>query len=293
MAVALTKQGRRVHPKKIKIVQELMDLIKKYKVVAVASIYGIKSSQLHEIRKKLRGWAKIKVSKNTLMKIAFENLEKNGRPNLSQLAKYLEGPSAIVCTNVNPFKLASFLRKNRVKAFAKAGDIAPEDIIIRAGNTGLAPGPVLSEFKELGIPTRIESGTIWIAKDTLVVRKGEPISEKLAIMLSRLNIKPIESELKLNAAYEDGVVIPSKDLYIDVEKYRKQLEEAVSNVFKVAVNIGYEDPSILRFSIPMAYQKAMALALAIDYISRETLPELIKRAYAIACALDQRISKGE
>ena len=77
--------------------------------------------------------------------------------------------------------------------FARGGDNASMDVSIPPKNTGIAPGPMLTDFKENNIPTKIDQGTIWIMKETVPVKKGEPISEKLAGLLTKLDIKAIEA----------------------------------------------------------------------------------------------------
>ena len=97
------------------------------------------------------------------------------------------------CSQIlNPFKLALLLERGKVKTTAKSGDIAAMDVVVPAGNTGQPPGPIISQLNGVGLPTRIESGSVWVSKDTLVVRRGEVINERLAGVLSKLGIKAVE-----------------------------------------------------------------------------------------------------
>ena len=101
---------------------------------------------------------------------------------------------------------------------AKGGDIAPNDLVIPAGNTGINPGPVLSEFKESKVPTKIDQGTIWVSKDTVVAKTGDSISQKLAALLSKLDIKPIEAGIAVNYAIAEGLEFKEKDLKIHTSR---------------------------------------------------------------------------
>ena len=94
----------------------------------------------------------------------------------------------------------------------------------------MSPGPVISELSDVGLPTKIESGSIWITRDTVVARKGEVISAKLASILSRLGIKPIKAGLTLKAAYEDGLIHPGEVLQINLEKTFEDLKEAAERI---------------------------------------------------------------
>jgi large subunit ribosomal protein L10 len=169
------------------------------------------------------------------MKRAIENVKE--KPELKKLEKYLSGSNVFLFTNMNPFKLALLLEKSKVRLIAKAGDVASFDVIVPAGNTGLPPGPIISQLNAVGLPTRIESGSVWIAKDTLVARKGEVISEKLASVLSKLGIKAVEAGLTLKAVYDDGLLIEERQLTLNIDETRKQLEAAQNEAFRLSINI--------------------------------------------------------
>ena len=108
-------------------------------------------------------------------------------------------------TNMSPFKLNVLLAKNKIMLAARGGDISSIDIVVPEKNTGIAPGPMLTEFKEAGIPTKIDQGTIWISKETTPVKKGGVINEKLAPLLGKLDIKPVEAGISLYSAIEEGL----------------------------------------------------------------------------------------
>ncbi len=127
-----------------------------------------------------------------------------GKEDLKKLEPFLEGSNVLLFTNLNPFKLALLLEKGKVKTTAKSGDIAAMDVVVPQGNTGQPPGPFISQLNGVGLPTRIESGSVWVAKDTLVVRKGEVINERLAGVLSKLGIKAVEAGLSMRAVYDEG-----------------------------------------------------------------------------------------
>ncbi len=161
-------------------VEEIEELFQQYKSIGVASLKKVRASQLQELKKSLYGIVCMRVMKNTLMKLAIEHM---GESDLKKLEPFLEGSNVLLLTNLNPFKLALMLEHGKVKTTAKSGDIAAMDVVIPQGNTAQPPGPIISQLNGVGLPTRIESGSVWVAKDTLVVRKGEVINERLASVL--------------------------------------------------------------------------------------------------------------
>lgn len=273
---------------KTKEVEELKNFVEQYKVIGIANLQKVRATQLQELKKKLKDIAYLRVVKNTLMERALSQCK--NKPNLEKLQEYLTGPNIFLLTNVNPFKLALLLDKNKVKTTAKAGDIAAEDVIIPAGNTGLPPGPVISQLNAVGLPTRIESGSVYISRETLVAKKGEVISERLASVLSKLGIKPVEVGLSLRVAYDDGLVIDEEHLHLDLVKFRREIETAHSQAFSLSINAAYPHPENISFLLQKAFQEAYSLSINANVPTKETIKELIRKAYVEMLSLSTRIA---
>jgi large subunit ribosomal protein L10 len=276
---------------KISEVEEITKILRQYKVVGIASLQKVRASQLQEFKKKLAADVYMRVVKNTLMKRAIENCEE--KSGLERLEKYLTGPNVFLFTNLNPFKLALLLEKGKVRLTAKAGDIASFDVIVPAGNTGQPPGPIISQLNAVGLPTRIESGSVWITKDTLVARKGEVISERLASVLSKLGIKPVEAGLIMKVVYDEGLIIEGEQLKIDLEETKKQFESAHAEAFKLSVGVAYPTKENIQVLIQIAHQEAYALSLGAAIPTKETIKDLIRKAHAEMLSLSMRVSNLE
>ena len=191
-------ENRTTYPKKkVQMYQQLQELPKKYNVLALVRMEKVRGSQLLPLRKKLQGEVEIVSIKDKVAKLAFAAA---GITGIDKLSEKVTGQCVFMFTNMSPFKLNVLLGKNKVMLFARGGDVASMDVVIPPKNTGIAPGPMLTDFKENNIPTKIDQGTIWIMKETIPVKKGEPISEKLAGLLTKLDIKAIEAGIVLNAA---------------------------------------------------------------------------------------------
>lgn len=281
----MVSESKSIPERKIKEVEEIAEMLNAYAVIGVASLYKVRATQLQELKKKLRGNVEIRVTKNTLMLRALQKSEI--KPNINKLSEFLTGSIIFLFTNMNPFKLSLFLEKNKVKTTAKARDIAQTDIIIPSGNTGLAPGPIISELNEVGLLTKIETGSVWIARDTVVARKGETISPKLASVLSRLGIKPIEVGLSITAAYDEGVILTKDDLRIDLEKTVHQIQEAQTYAFNVAVNAAYPSAETTLPLLHIAQSEAYNLALNATYLDNPIVSKfLVSKAHSEALNLE-------
>src|SRR2546427_3804663 len=164
-----TVQVHEPNPRKKAIVEKTAALASKYPVIVVTNLSKVRATQLMAVRRALRGNAEVFVVKNTLATLALKNA---GIKNADELLKHLTGQNALIFSNLDPFKLFLTLEKNKVNLPARAGDVAPEDILVPAGNTGLPAGPGLSEFRGAGVPTKIEAGGGLGKKGTRAGEKG-------------------------------------------------------------------------------------------------------------------------
>lgn len=269
-------------------VEEIKELLKEYKSIGVASLQKARAAQLQALKKNLADKVHMRVLKNTLTKIAIQDM---GETELKKLEQHLEGSNIFLFTNLNPFKLAILLEKGKVKTTAKSGDIAAMDVIIPAGNTGQPPGPIIGQLNAVGLPTRIESGSVWVSKDTLVVRKGEAINERLAAVLSKLGIKAVEAGLSMKAVFDEGLIISGDQLKLDIEETRKSLEQSLGEAFALSLSIVYPTPENIIMLLQTAQQKAFTLSLNAAVPTKETIADLLRKAHTEILSLNSAIEK--
>ncbi len=284
-----TVQVQKKHnPKKAETVERVAALAQKYPVLAVTSLSKVRASQLMAVRKALRGHAEVFVVKN---KLAILGLQKAGIKNADQLLSHLTGQNALIFSSYDPFKLFLTLDKSHVYLAARAGDKAPNDVVVPAGNTNLPAGPVLSEFREAGIQTKIEGGSIWVNRDSVAAKTGVVITPKLASLLSKLNIKPIRAGLTIALAYENGLIYAGDLVAIDLEKYRQDLVQSYASARGLAIVIGYVTKETAPEIVARAYREAMSLAVEAGFMTKETAPMILGKAEAEAAALTAEAKK--
>jgi large subunit ribosomal protein L10 len=272
-------------------VKELKELLSQYNAVGIASLQKVRSAQLQKLRKKLEKNANLRVIKNSLISRAVS--ETKDKAGIEKLEEYLTGPNLFLFTNLNPFKLVILLEKSRVKASARAGDVAAFDVVVPAGNTGLPPGPIISQFTAVGLRTRIESGSVYVSKDTLVVKKGEPISAQLGSLLAKLGIKPVEVGLSLKVVYDDGIIITSENLTVDIDAFRRSIEEAYHFAFNLSLEASIILPENISYLVKLAHQKAYSLALNAGIINKHTVADLIRKANMEILSLSEKLGEAE
>ena len=270
-------------------VEELKNIIKSYPIVGIAQIGGIPAPQMQQLRAKLRETALIKVVRNTLVSLALEEIdkEKNG---IAELKNIIEGETAIIAAkDINPFKLFQIIKSNRINAPAKGGEIAPKDIVVKAGDTPFKPGPIVGELQKAGIPAAIEEGKVVIKKDKVIVPAGERISSQIAQILTRMEIYPLEIGINLRGIYENGIIFTPDVLDINKDEYVSNLTNAARNAFNLAINSGWVNKFTIDTLISMAGINAYNLAINIRYPTKDTIEHLINIAYLQMLSLSSRI----
>lgn len=260
-----------------------------YPVIALLDMQGMPADTLQAMRDKLRAHAKIVMTKKRLMKLVFKDMEKN-HDKITGLDEHFEGMPALLLTKENPFKIASILKKSRTPANAKAGQIAPKDIVIPAGPTPFAPGPIISELGGIGIKTGVEGGKVAVKADSTVAKKGDVISQKVADVLSRLDIKPMELGLTMTAAYEDGVIYDREILEVDESVYENQLKAAAFEAFAVALHHGVMNEATIMPQIQKAARDAYLLALSENIMTDDTVKQILAKAEGHAGHLKSKIN---
>ncbi len=273
-----TIKSENVRPWKSEVVDELMKLIEHYPIVGVLDISDLPAAQFQQIRQNLRGKAEIVVSKNTLVSIAIKESAKLKDKKIEELLLSLKGQTGIIFTEMDPFKLSKFLRDNKINAPAKPGSISPKDILIPAGETDFAPGPVVAELQRIGIKARIQGGKVVILDDHHLLKIGDTISKEVSEALAKFGIMPMELGLKLHAAYEAGMVFIGTVLEIDEKKVLDDIQFASASAINLSLNVNYPTTLTIGVMIVKANVVAQNLALDASLPVAQIMPSLLARA---------------
>jgi len=285
---AETRHTAHIPEWKVKDVEELVEMIKKSRVVGIVGVREIPADNLQQMRGSLRGNVEIRVVRNTIARRALES----SVPEIKPLADFIEDQTALLFSNDNPFKLNSLLEKGKKPMPIKAGARAPKDIVIEAGVTSFSPGPMVGKLQAAGIPAAIKSGKVVINQNITLAREGEVVSAKTADILKTMEIFPKNVGLELRAAYEGGLIFKVKDLSIDVEAQISELSVASAKAFSFAVMIGYATPQTIGPMLQKAQTEARALVLDAGLPVPGMMEMLLAKAAANAKALE-RLASGE
>jgi large subunit ribosomal protein L10 len=224
--------------------------------MGVIGIGGIPAKQLQKMRRDLKGKAVLKVSRNTLIRRALDESS-----DVKEMEEYVDVQTALVFTEQNPFKLFKTLEKSKSPSPIKAGAIAPKDIIVEKCETSFPPGPILGDLQAAGIPAAIDGGKVVIRETKAVAKEGEAVSQKLAAMLTRLEIYPMEVGLDLRAATENGMIFTPDVLAIDEDKYFSDIVLATQQAFNTSVFAAYPTAENIKTLIAKATTESRNLGV--------------------------------
>ena len=263
-------------PEKKEIVRKITQFGKQYPIIGIINMENLPASSLLVMKKQLRGKVELVMTRKTLIKKGLESLKLENGENL---VTQIKGMPALMFTKENPFSLYKIIKKSKTPAAAKPGQIAPRDIVLPAGPTPFTPGPVISEFAQLGLKTGVEGGKVAIKQETKVVKEGEPINAKLASMLQRLGVEPMEIGLNMSCVYEKGIIYPKNLLDIDEKEFINKLSGAAQEAINLAIEAGHFTKETITILIGKASREARTLALEAEIITPETAEDALARAY--------------
>ncbi|KAK4188398.1 60S acidic ribosomal protein P0 [Podospora australis] len=263
---------------------KLKGLLEEYKSIFIVTVDNVSSQQMHEIRQALRSEGVVLMGKNTMVRRALKTFLVD-TPEYERLLPFVKGNVGFVFTNGDLKEIRDKILANKVAAPARAGAVAPVDVWIPAGNTGMEPGKT-SFFQALGVPTKIARGTIEITTDLKLVEAGAKVGPSEATLLNMLNISPFTYGMGISQVYDQGNTFPSSVLDISEDQLLKAFSSAITTIAAVSLAVNFPTlPSVIH-SLVNSYKKVLAVAIETE-ISWPEIEELKDRianpdAYASA-----------
>lgn len=246
---------------------KMIALLDEYPKCFLVGADNVSSKQMQQIRMSMRGFGVVLMGKNTMMRKAIRG-HMNNNPDLERLLPHIRGNIGFVFTNGDLIEVRDKLLENKVAAPARAGAIAPVDVIVPAQNTGLGPEKT-SFFQALAIPTKISRGTIEIINDVKLLKPGDKVGASESTLLNMLKISPFTYGLEIEQVYDQGTVFSPEVLDITDDDIRAKFMEGVRNVASVCLQIGYPTVASVPHSIVNGFKNLLAIAAETDI----TFPE--------------------
>lgn len=281
-----------IRDKKVQYFAKLRELLEEYKSIFIVGVDNVSSQQMHEIRKALRGDAVVLMGKNTMVRRAIRGFLSE-LPDYEKLLPFVKGNVGFIFTNADLKTIRDTITSNVVAAPAKAGAVAPADVYIPAGNTGMEPGKT-SFFQALGVPTKIARGTIEIVSDVKVVEKDGKVGPSEATLLNMLNISPFTYGLTVVQVYDNGQVFPASILDITDDELIGHFVSAINTIASISLAAGYPTLPSVGHSLINNYENVLALSIATDYTfeGSEAIKDRLANPEAYAAAAPAAAAAG-
>jgi large subunit ribosomal protein L10 len=268
-------------------IEDIKAKIQQYSVVGLIGIHGMPSKQFQQMRSTLKDSAVIKICKNNLIRRAIDE----SPDKIKAMEKHIVEETGLVFSNENSFKLFKLFLSSKTPAPIKAGMEASKDITVEKGPTAFPPGPIVGELQAAGIPAAIEGGKVVIRETKVVAKQGEIVSRKLAGILGRLEIFPVELGLELRATFEDDMVFDASTLVIDEILYSRNFTTAAIQAFNLAINVAYPIKLTIPTLIALAVSESKNLAVNAVIFTPCVMGTLLSRARGQMLALSSALSK--
>jgi large subunit ribosomal protein LP0 len=249
--------------KKADYFNKLRDLLDNYKSTFIVTVDNVGSNQLHQIRVSLRGEAVILMGKNTMIRRAFKNFIPE-LPEIEKMLPFIRGNVGFVFTNESLKDIRDKITANRVAAPAKAGAIAPLDVSIPAGNTGMEPGKT-NFFQALGVPTKITKGSIEIINDVHLIKKDTRVGPSEATLLNMLKISPFTYGMNVLQVYDEGALFPPSVLDVEESTLIERFLSGASSVAAISLALDYPTIASVPHSLINVYKNVLAVSVETDY----------------------------
>jgi len=234
-----------------------------YNKIMIVNCDNVGSSHMQKIRKALRGKGVVMMGKNTMMrKVIRGYLEQN--PAFEALLPWVYGNIGFIFAKGDLSEIRKIVLAEKKEAAAKAGAIAPVDVFVRAGNTGLEPTQT-SFLQALNIPSKINKGQVEIVADVHLIHEGSKVGSSEAALLQKLNVKPFQYGLKPQAVYDNGSIYDPKLLDMSDDDLINKFKKGVQNIASISLAIGHPTVASIPHSIIRGYKNVLAISLATDF----------------------------
>jgi len=266
----MSEAGNKRRERKHRYKERLLKYLETYKNVLVVEVDNVGSNQMQKVRIALRGKAVLLMGKNTLMrKVIREQVAEHAE--METLLQLIYGNIGFVFTNANLNEIRKTVLENKVPAAAKQGSLAPADVYVPAGPTGLDPGQT-SFFQALNIATKIVKGTIEIVNLTHLIKPGDKVTSSHVALLTKLNILPFFYGFKVTEVYENGTIYNSSILDMSQDDILRKFTSAVSKLSAISLAVGYPTAASIGHVIAGSFAKIIALSLETDVYVEQAKP---------------------
>jgi len=235
-----------------------------YSKVMVIAIDNVGAAHLQRVRKQFRGTAEVLMGKNTMIRKCIRQYIDEGHPEFDALSECMYGNVGLVFTNGDMRGMRNEITAYRVPAAAKAGIIAPSDVMIPAGPTGLEP-TATAFLQALNIPSKIVKGQVELTNAVHLIKKGDRVKPGASALLAKLKITPFTYGIDVVKVFNNGFVYSANLLDMTDRDVIDRFSRGINRVAALGMRIGYPSLATVPHSIAKAFKNLVAIGLTTSY----------------------------
>ena len=264
---------------------KLKGFLETYSKAFLITIDNIGASHIQQLRKEFRGKAEILMGKNTMIRKCMKQCVEEGNTKIEPFIEKINGNVGIVFTNGNLSALKSVVTATRKPAPAKAGIIAPSDVVLPAGPTGLEPTATVF-LQALNIQSKIVRGQVELTVPVHLIVKGEKVKAGAAALLQKLGMTPFEYGIDLTTVYDNGFVYNAELLELTDADVLAKFSQGITRIAALGMQIGYPTIATVPHTIAKAYKNLLAIGVETEYSFGpvDELKEMLKNPDAFKSA---------
>jgi len=277
--------SRKIPDEKLAYREKFLGYLREYKRILVVGADNVGSNHFQRIRSDLRGDAVILMGKNTVVRKILRSVEKEFPQHQQMLAK-LYGNLGFVFTNSDVNSIRKRILDNKVGAPARVGAVAPCEVILQPGPTGLDPGQT-AFLQALNIPTMIVKGQIEIKTSVDLIKEGHRVTPSQAALLVKLSLRPFKYGLTVLHVYDEGTFFEAKILDLNETDLIRDFQQGIKNIAAISLRVGHPTLASIPHSVVFGYKKIFSISLATSYVIKGTaqIKKLLEDPEALAAAL--------
>jgi len=265
-----------VNERKRDIVRRLCECFTNYKQVVVVALDNVSTNQIHAARSILQAGehkGEMIIGKNTLIKKALkfkteapvagdrdyeDHKNYTQDPALSALEPLMKLNVGLIFSEEPYMDLRTKVEDEKIKMPARTGVVAPCNVVIPAGPTGIEVGKI-DLFHKLNIQCKTVKSAIEVVKEVRIITKGEKVGEGATQMCKLLGIIPFEYSLTFQYVYLNGCILDQDIIEMPMDSIVESFKTNCAML--TALSLGANIPNAL--SVPQFLANGFKSLLAL------------------------------
>jgi large subunit ribosomal protein LP0 len=251
--------------------KNLVELLGNYNKILLVNIDNVGAFKIQKTRQALKGKAHLLFGKNTLIRKTIRDyVEKcteagnKESARIEQLLPFIKGNVGLAFTNEDLSTIKNVIESFKQKAPAKVGQVAPEDVFVDPGPTGMEP--TQTQFLQaLNIASKIVKGQVEIINRVHLIKQGEKVGNSEAALLDKLNILPFSYASEIKHVYDAGFVYPSSLLSLGEQDVLQLLSKGIQRIATISIQTGLPTLASVPHQIAKAYRNLISISIETDY----------------------------